>query len=264
MKKIILAMLFVVLCGTISLSLPPVIQSATVSGNVSIPNSDMGYRPDIYGMKVRVEGTEISADMTAAGNKYNGEFTLDDVPTGIVTLLLMEDSQDVFTQASKRVQVNVTGDAVSGVSFDLAYHWKELTGYPSPWGQTGYGEWASHFVSDQIGFILFRVRGTGIDPERVELYRTPNGGETWTKIGHWLNGAGVYPDHLHRSFHFTDANHGVIQALVDTNADPDVVWYHERGVLWTSNGGDSWQYTPLPTPPDTYDINIQRYAQILG
>ena len=113
-----------------------------------------------------------------------------------------------------------------------------------------------------MGFILFRVRGTGIDPERVELYRTTNGGQTWAEIGHWLSEAGVYPDHLHRSFHFSDENHGVIQALVDTNTDPDVVWYNERGVLWTSNGGETWQYTALPTPPDTYDINIQRFAQI--
>jgi hypothetical protein len=134
----------------------------TVSGQFSIPSSDMGYKPYVYGMKVRVQGTEISADVTAVGsNKYNGEFTLDDVPNGTVTLLLIEEDQDVFTQASKRVQVNVAGETVTGVSFDLVYHWKELVGYPSSWGQTGYvNEWTPHFVSDQVGFILFRVRGT--------------------------------------------------------------------------------------------------------
>jgi hypothetical protein len=262
MKKIALTLLFLVISGSISLSFPFEIQSATVSGSVAIPDSDMGYKPNVYGMKVRVEGTEISADMTAGENRYNGEFTLYDVPTGTVTLLLIEDNEDVFTQASKRVQVNVTGDDVSGVSFDLVYHWKELAGYPSPWGQTGYDEWRPHFLSDQVGFILFRVRGTGIDPERVELYRTPDGGQTWTEIGHWLSGAAVYPDHLHRTFHFTDENHGVIQALVDTNTHPDVTWYSPRGVLWTSNGGDTWQYAALPTPPDTYDISIHRFAQI--
>ena len=256
MQNIIRTVLLFVLGVSIGLSFPFEIQSATVSGSAAIPDSDMGYKPNVYGMMVRVEGTEISAYVTAVGNRYNGEFTLYGVPNGTVTLLLVEDNQDVFTQASKRVQANVTGDTVTGVSFDLVYHWKELAGYPSPWGQTGYGEWAPHFVSDQVGFILFRVRGTGIDPERVELYRTPDGGETWTEIGHWLSGAAVYPDHLHRTYHFTDENHGVIQALVDTNEHPDVTWYSPRGVLWTSNGGDTWQYTALPTPPDTYDINI--------
>jgi hypothetical protein len=262
MKKIVLIFLSLVLNIGILPSSPSEIQAATVSGSATIPDSDMGYRPDIYGMKVRVEGTGISAVVTAVGNKFNGAFTLNDVPAGVVTLLLIEDNQDVFTQASKRVQVNVTGDAVTGISFDLVYHWTQLAGYPSPWGQTGYGEWAPYFVSDQVGFILFRVRGTGIDPERVELYRTPDGGQTWTEIGHWLSGAGVYPDHLHRTSHFTDENHGVIQTLVDTNADPDVVWYSPRGVLWTSDGGDTWQYTALPTPPDTYDISNDRFAQI--
>ena len=98
-----------ILGAGMSLSFPLDIQSATVSGSAAIPNSDMGYRPNIYGMKVRVEGTEISADMTAGANRYNGEFTLHDVPSGTVTLLLVEDNEDVFTQASKRVQVNVTG-----------------------------------------------------------------------------------------------------------------------------------------------------------
>ncbi len=263
MKQVIRTVLFFVLSVAMGLSIALEIQAATVNGSVSIPDSDMGYKPDISGMKVRVEGTEISANMTAAGNKFNGEFVLNDVPDGTVTLLLVEDNQDVFTQASKRMQVNVTGDAVTAVSFDLVYHWKELAGYPPNWGTTGYiNEWAPHFVSDQIGFILFRVRGTGIDPERVELYRTLNGGLTWTETGHWLHDASPYPDHLHLTYYFADENHGVIQALVDTNEDPEVVWYNQRGVLWTSNGGNTWQYAGLPTPPDTYDINIQRFAQI--
>jgi hypothetical protein len=263
MKKLALILFALLIAISVVDPLPPAAQSAVVSGTVSIPDSDMGYRPDIYGMKVRVLGTEIAANVTAAGNKYNGAFALDDVPNGTVTLLLREDNQDVFTQTSKRVQVNVTGDSVTGVSFDLAYHWKELAGYPSPWGQTGYGEWTPHFVSDQVGFILFRVRGTGIDPERVELYRTLDGAQTWAEIGDdWLSGNGVYPDRVKRTYYFSDQTHGVIQALVDTNADPDVVWYNPRGLLWTSNGGETWQYTALPTPPDTYDINIHRFAQI--
>jgi hypothetical protein len=205
MKQVIRAILLLVLGASLGLPFALEIQAATVSGSVSIPDSDMGYSPDIYGMRVRVEGTEISADLTAVGNKFNGEFSLTGVPAGMVTLLLVEDNQDVFTQTSKRVQVNVTGDTVTGVSFDLVYHWKELAGYPPNWGTTGYvNEWTPHFVSDQIGLILFRVRGTGIEPERVELYRTLDGGSTWTEMGHWLNGVSPFPDHLHLTYYFTD------------------------------------------------------------
>jgi len=78
---------------------------STVSGQVVIPFSDMGYRPDIYGMKARVEGTEISADVTAVGNKFNGEFTLNDVPTGAVTLLLIESSPQFRPEAGQRHRI---------------------------------------------------------------------------------------------------------------------------------------------------------------
>ena len=244
----------------------PAGHSATISGQVVIPESDMGYKPYVYDMKVRAEGTEISANVVPT-SKYTADFALPEVPSGPITLLLTEKSdQDVFTQASKRVEVNVTGDTVTGVSFNLAYHWKNLAGYPSNMGTTGYvNEWTPHFVSEQVGFILFRVRGTGIDPERVELYRTVNGGVSWDEIGHWTYGEVPYPDNLALSFYFFDENHGVIQALADANASPDVVWYHTRGVLQTSDGGTTWNYVDFPNPSEdnaSDDIVIKRFAGI--
>jgi len=150
--------------------------------SVTIPDSDMGYKPRVNGMNVRVEGTTISADIVPI-DRYTGNFALTDVPAGVVTLLLIENSQDVFTQASKRVQVDVSGTSATGITFSLVYHWKELAGYPAPWGTTGYkNEWTPHFVSDQVGFILFRVRGAGIDPERMELYRTLDGAPHGVKL----------------------------------------------------------------------------------
>jgi hypothetical protein len=241
-------------------------QPATVSGSILIPDSDMGYKPNLYAMtsKVRVEGTNISVNVTVA-NRYEGTFTLTNVPAGANTLLFIEGDTDIFTQASKRVQVNVSGD-LTDVSFNLVYHWKNLAGYPPKWGTTGYvSEWVPHFVSDQVGFILFRVRGSGIDPERVELYRTLNGGETWEEIGHWESGASVYPDFLNRYLYFADQDHGVIQALVDTNTNPDVTWYHTQGALFTSDGGATWHYSDFPNPPETAasgDVAIGRFAGI--
>jgi hypothetical protein len=219
----------------------------TVSGQVVIPASEMGWQPRLSGMKVRVEGTEIESVV----NPYTGDFTLLDVPAGTITLLLVENGQDAFTQASKRVEISVGSTPVTGVSFDLAYHWLELAGYPSKWGQTGYtGEWNAHFVSADVGFMLFRVRGTGIDPERVELYRTEDGGITWEEIGHWEYGAAVYPAFTQRLFYFADQDHGVVEALVDTNADPDVVWYSVAGVLYTDDGGETWSFRDFPNPPE--------------
>ena len=232
-----------------------------VSGQVVIPASDMGWEPSLFGMKVRVEGTDIQSEV----DQSTGEFTLSDVPEGMITLLLVEDSQDAFTQSSKRAEVEVGVVPITGVSFDLVYHWQELGGYPSQWGETGYGEWSAHFVSDQTGFILFRVRGEGIDPERVELYRTLDSGTTWEEIGHWLYGAPTYPSFVNRIFYFSDQNHGVVEAMIDTNPDPDVVWYSIQGVLYTADGGTTWSYKDFPNPSDpdaSGVIGIHLFTQI--
>jgi hypothetical protein len=229
----------------------------TVSGQVVIPDSDMGWKPDLNGMKVRVEGTEISADVDG----HTGEFTITDVPTGAVTLLLVEDGQDVFTESSKRVQVEVGSEPVTGVSFNLVYHWKELAGYPPYWGETGYGEWTPHFVSDQVGFIVFRVRGEGIDPERMEMYRTLDAGNTWEEILHLEDGGQYY---WCEPFYFSDQNYGVAQISVDTDPGPNT-YYIPKGVLRTLNGGATWSYVDFPNPPDeeaSSEINIHRFAQI--
>jgi len=238
--------------------IPVLWAGTTVSGEVVVPDSDMGWKPDIEGMKVRVEGTEISADVD--GN--TGEFTITDVPAGAVTLLLVEDGQDVFTHSSKRLQGDVGPTPISGVSFDLVYHWHELAGYPPHWGETGYGEWTPHFVSDQTGFIMFRVRGEEIDPERMELYRTLNGGNTWKEIGHWeepgAEGHPVYPKG-NRNFYFSDQDHGVVlgRELHHMSSDNP-----NDGVFYTHDAGQNWSFFIFPLPPGSYCVGIQRFAQI--
>jgi len=243
--------------------LAPYLQAATVSGTVSIPNSDTGYRPSASGMKVRIEGTDVSSDIVLVDN-FTGNFTLTGVPSGDITLLLIEaDQQDVFTEASKRSEVNVNQDSVSGVTFNLVYHWKELAGYPFPMGTNGYGEWTTHFVSDQIGFLLFRVRGTGIPIERKELYRTVNGGQTWSEIGYWVldpaqwsvsNPLPVWWN----SFYFSDQDHGVVLAGVPGVPCSAV----GSGFFYTQDGGQHWTYTTLPVPPNSYSVEILRFGQI--
>jgi hypothetical protein len=212
--------------------------AATVSGTISLPTSDGGYRADLIGAKVRVEGTSLVANVVTTTDKFNGTFTILDVPTGSVTLMYVEPSgNDAFTLASRRSVVNVPGD-VTNASFDLQYHWRYLAGYPAPWRTTGYvSEWTPSFASDSVGFILFRVRGTGIDPERAEVWRTVDQGANWTMIGQWLVGpAPALPDRINRGLFFFDANHGAIRADVDTNADPNVAWYSTDSLLVTADG----------------------------
>ena len=241
--------------------------AATVSGTLTIPTSDGGYRADLIGAKVRVEGTTLVANVVTTTDRYNGSFTIADVPNGTVTLMYVEPGgDDSFTLASRRRTLNVTGD-VTDADFDLEYHWQFLAGYPAPWRSTGYvSEWQPHFASDTKGVILFRVRGTGIDPERVELWRTTDQGANWSMIGHWLVGqAGSSPERLGRLVFFYDQNHGVMRADVDTNADPNVAWYVTAGVLVTANGGTTWTYVDLPNPPEanaTGEASVVRFAAI--
>jgi uncharacterized repeat protein (TIGR01451 family) len=257
--------LLLLLFAMLALLAVPVL-GATVSGTVALPVSDGGFQARIYDSKVRIEGTSLVANVVAT-DQHNGTFSIANVPTGSVTLMYVEPSgQDSFTFASRRRTLDVAGD-VADASFDLKYHWQFLAGYPAPWRSTGYvSEWTPHFVSDTEGFVLFRVRGTGIDPERVELWRTVDQGANWSMTGQWLVGsASAIPDYVSRALFFFDRNHGALRADIDTNPHPDVTWYQTQGLLVTSDGGATWTYVDLPNPPEasaTGEAIVERFAAI--
>lgn len=254
--------------GTVSATTSLTMRTATVSGEISFPDSDMGWKPAVGdlmsrgGGKVRVAGTGISTDVVPTGN-YTGTFSLPGVPWGNVVLVFDEgDFYDVFTQASKRVTVNVASATVSGVGFTFAYHWDELAGYPPAWNtlnSQGPVGWKAQFVSDQVAFVSFR---RDVPNDRVELYRTTDRGASWTMIGQWVFDSTAwaagqpYPSYW-QNFYFLDANHGVMHATTfgipcDTGA----------GYFYTANGGQTWTFTPLPFPPTGYHTETSAYARI--
>jgi hypothetical protein len=254
--------------GSVSASTTLALRTASVSGEIVIPDSDMGWKPFVGdlvnrgGGKVRIAGTDISTEVVPTGN-YTGTFSLTGVPWGNVVLVFDEgDYYDVFTQASKRLAVNVGSANVTGASFSFVYHWDELAGYPPAWNtmnSQGPVGWKAQFVSDQVAFVSFR---RDIPNDRVELYRTTDRGANWTMVGQWVfdNAAWVagqpYPGQW-QNFYFLDANRGVMHATTygipcDTGA----------GYFYTNNGGQTWTFTPLPFPPTGYHTETGAYARI--
>lgn len=255
--------------GTLSASAALAVRTATLSGVVEIPASDMGWRPSIHdliaagGGKVRVLGTSLVTDVVPTGAN-SATFSLSGVPLGAVTLLFDEGAgYDVFTQASKRLALTVDGDNVAGAAFSFVYHWRELAGYPPPWGtiqSQGPVSWKAQFVSENIAFIAFRM---DIPSERIELYRTLDRGASWTRVGQWIfdpvawaTGTWAYPQHW-TNFHFLDAERGVLHATA-----AGIPCDSGGGYFQTANGGRSWTLRPLPLPPTGYHVQTSAYARI--
>jgi photosystem II stability/assembly factor-like uncharacterized protein len=231
---------------------PTLALAATVSGTVTYPTSDSGYTLRTITSRVRIEGTGASASVVEDPvNWYTGTFTLTDVPAGPVTLILEEPLAsggvigDRFTQDSKRIQLNVTGD-VGGVAFAPEYHWRNLPSYPPPYHNAAYDIWEPFFVSSDVGFIGFQNRG--ISPFEFELWRTTDGGETWVEIGHWTSGVSdMYPDLSAVSMMFVDADHGVMRGVGAAGG------YRSYGVMRTADGGQTWSYVDVPNAPPAGD-----------
>jgi len=246
--------------GTTTLS----VRTATISGEVTFPASDMGWQPSMYnylaegGGTVRVQGSNVSADVTPV-NATTGTFDIAGVPWGDVTLMFEEgENYDVFTQSSKRLSVNVNSNAISGADFSFDYHWEELAGYPAPWGTVP--EWQAHFVSPDIAFVQFRIRE---EPEQIELYRTTDRGQNWTRIGQWIFDqaaweTGTWPYPLwDLDFYFLDANRGFVHAT--TPGIPCDVGTH---YFYTNDGGQTWNTTTLPLTPTGYHARTRAYTRI--
>jgi uncharacterized repeat protein (TIGR01451 family) len=236
--------------------------AATVSGTVVSPTSDNGYRAALDDSVVRVEGTALSVPVQLA-DRFNGTFTLADVPAGAVTLIFEERAgYQAFTHASIRLPLTVAGD-VSGVAFALQPHWRSLPSYPPPYHDGNYDIWQPFFVSDQVGFMLFW--GRWLPTPVHELWRTVDGGGSWARIGLWnpATDAVVPTQQGENDLFFADADHGVVSAVAGGPAFVPV------GLLSTADGGGTWTHLDLPNAPGggaepaaNGRITLVRYAGI--
>ena len=257
--------------GSVSASAAVNLSTATVSGQISFPDSDMGWKPSIHdllasgGGKVRVMGTGLSADVVPT-SAATGTFTLTGVPWGPVTLSFDEGATyDVFTQASKRLELSVGSATVSGASFPFVYHWRELAGYPPPWGSMqsqGPVSWKAQFLGEDVAFIAFRM---DIPSERVELHRTVDRGASWTRIGQWIfdqaawnTATWPYPGHWD-NFYFLDRDHGVMHATA-----LGIPCDSGGGYFQTGDGGQTWTVRLLPMTATGYHVLTNGYARIGG
>jgi hypothetical protein len=249
--------------GGISGSTTLTVQTATVTGEVNFPASDMGWQPSHYtllahgGASVRVQGTDVAVDVTAT-SATTGAYTLTGVPWGDVTLIFDEGPDyDAFTQASKRLSINVDNAVIDNADFSFVYHWDELLGYPPVWGTA---PWKAQFVSPEIAFVAFR---RDVPSERIELYRTTDRGANWSLIGEWIfdqaawdTATWAYPMHW-QNFHFLDADRGVMHAT--TAGIPCDVG---ANYFYTADGGQTWNLAALPLTPTGYHVTTSAYARI--
>jgi uncharacterized protein (TIGR03382 family) len=230
-----------------------------VSGTVVVPVSDGGWQRGPSALRVRVEGTSVEAPVVPTAADA-GAFELGGVPQGRVTLVLVEGPvvsqwpSDAFTHASKRVAVDVGPAGASGVTFPLVHHWREIASYPPPYAIGAL--WEAQFVSSTAGFMYFRAGG---DPEVRSLWRTLDAGATWDPVGTWTADAAAWargePYPAFPAFHFSDADHGVVQAEVfGLPCNPTA------GFLSTSNGGATWSLAPLQMPGSAYWVGFGPFA----
>lgn len=98
------------------------------------------------------------------------------------------------------------------------------------------------FASPQLGWKIVG-QGVAAGSESASLYRTTNGGTTWTVVARTNAGPGALPPGGYKTgVSFINAKNGWLTGFYPLAANPVALFYH------TSNGGHSWQKVSLPLP----------------
>jgi photosystem II stability/assembly factor-like uncharacterized protein len=96
-----------------------------------------------------------------------------------------------------------------------------------------------YFVGGQAGWLLVHV-GAGMNHDYVSLYRSQDGGITWTRLIDPNNDGGIQICHK-TAILFTDPSHGWLTG--DCNSVAPGVFLFK-----SSDGGITWQFVDLPDP----------------
>ncbi len=101
------------------------------------------------------------------------------------------------------------------------------------------------FVDGQTGWLLAHV-GVGMSHDYVALFKSSDGGQTWSRILDPYNDGGIQACYKN-SLLFTDAKHGWLTGTCSGVA---------AGVLLfrTTDGGQTWQDVRLPAPASAPDL----------
>lgn len=103
-----------------------------------------------------------------------------------------------------------------------------------------------HFVDANTGWLMAHV-GAGMSHDYVNVYRTTDGGQTWTKL------VDPYTDNLQQScaktgLIFTDTNNGWVTGDC-YGVQPGAPYLYR-----TTDGGQSWEAVELPAPASAPEL----------
>jgi len=188
----------------------------------------------------RTTGPKFKADATGALYAFAGDFTLvkstnggqsftepsymDEInPQGRrVVFSFLSDGGLIVVTPTATARINAAGDVMDTYTSDIPVNG---------------GTWYMQMVTDDFGFVLR-------DPLNP-MYRTEDGGQTWTEIPALRGGTSFYT-----SVYFKDTDNGY---LCSSNQ-----------IYATTDGGRTWEAAPSGTPPGTQIFSANGDLYIAG
>jgi photosystem II stability/assembly factor-like uncharacterized protein len=159
--------------------------------------------------------------------------------------------------------VAVTADYEGLTTADVATAWIAVSGTAATFGGILYTNdrgltWVNQTVPDATDPVadVYAVSATNVwaVTDNGKLLHTTNAGSTWTQQLDWGTIYGL-PNGSFERINFFDASHGAVVGHDGSGSTPGYV-------LWTQNGGTTWNLTTIVTGAinDGYDLNAIAFA----